>query len=167
MMEVLKRDAASQAPQLFRRRDKTWPAKGAAAGTTLWAGRNYIAVIALLAAALLVGGAANVPVAPMSPPLSLRETGLYSDAGALEVDARHLAFAPQYPLWTDGAAKRRWISLPPGTAIDGKDPDAWVFPVGTRLWKEFAFEGRRVETRYLQRISDGEWLYATYEWDED
>ena len=60
----------------------------------------------------------------------------------LRVDPAHLAFAPQYPLWTDGAAKRRWISLPPGTAIDASDPDAWVFPAGTRLWKEFSFAGR-------------------------
>ena len=26
-----------------------------------------------------------------------------------------LAFSPQYPLWSDGAPKRRWIRLPPGT----------------------------------------------------
>ena len=45
-----------------------------------------------------------------------------------EIDPRNLAFAPQYPLWTDGAAKRRWISLPPGTAIDASDPENWVFP---------------------------------------
>jgi len=96
----------------------------------------------------------------------LRETGLYIDNAALEVDPQHLAFSPQYPLWTDGAAKRRWISLPAGTAIDASDPDAWVFPVGTRLWKEFSFEGRRVETRYLKREAD-RWVYAAYAWSED
>ena len=32
--------------------------------------------------------------------------------------------------------------LPPGTAIDASDPEAWVFPAGTRFWKEFAFGGR-------------------------
>ena len=47
--------------------------------------------------------------------------------------------------------KRRWISLPPGSAIDASDPDAWAFPVGTRLWKEFSFGGQRVETRYMER----------------
>ncbi len=62
----------------------------------------------------------------------------------------------------DGAGKRRWIALPPGTAIDGSDPDGWIFPVGTRLWKEFAFD-RRVETRYLERTSEG-WRFATYLW---
>jgi hypothetical protein len=84
----------------------------------------------------------------------------------LTVDPRHLGFAPQYPLWTDGAAKRRWISLPPGTAIDASDPEAWVFPVGTRFWKEFSFARRRVETRLLERLPDG-WRYAAYEWSPD
>ena len=65
---------------------------------------------------------------PLKPPQTLQETGLYVDFATLHVDPDHLAFAPQYPLWTDGAAKRRWISLPPGTAIDASDPDAWVFP---------------------------------------
>ena len=74
---------------------------------------------------------------------------------ARAIDPKNLAFAPQYPLWTDGAAKRRWISLPPGTAIDASDPDNWVFPVGTRLWKEFAFGGRPVETRFIERLADG------------
>jgi hypothetical protein len=101
------------------------------------------------------------------PPERLQETGLYADFATLEVDTKHLAFSPQYPLWTDGATKRRWISLPAGSAIDGSDPDAWSFPVGTRLWKEFAFGGQRVETRYLQRQPDGQWLYAAYAWSAD
>lgn len=102
---------------------------------------------------------------PSAPP-TLHETGLYADTAALTVDPQHLVFSPQYPLWTDGAAKQRWISLPPGTAIDASDPDAWVFPVGTRLWKEFSFDGRRVETRYLKREAD-RWVYAVYAWTED
>ncbi len=100
-------------------------------------------------------------------PSTLRETGLYSDFETLQVDARHLAFSPQYPLWTDGATKRRWISLPPGTAIDGSNPEAWTFPVGTRLWKEFSFGDQRIETRYIERTADGQWLYAAYAWSQD
>ena len=72
-------------------------------------------------------------------------------------------FEPQHALWTDGAAKRRWIHLPPGAAIDTSNPEAWQFPVGTRLWKEFAYE-RAVETRYMQRMADGSWRFATYLW---
>jgi cytochrome c553 len=104
---------------------------------------------------------------PAEPPPTLAETGLYTDAAAREVDPDHLQFAPQYPLWTDGATKRRWISLPPGGVIDASDPDAWVFPVGTRLWKEFSFEGRPVETRFMELQPSGEWLFAAYEWSAD
>ncbi|MET0529679.1 MAG: hypothetical protein ABW003_15340 [Microvirga sp.] len=100
-------------------------------------------------------------------PRKLAETGLYSDVEALKVDAAHLAFSPQYPLWSDGAAKRRWISLPAGGAIEGSKPEAWAFPVGTRFWKEFSFGDRRIETRYMERKADGQWLYAAYAWSAD
>ena len=73
-----------------------------------------------------------------------------------------LSFTPQYPLWSDGAQKRRWLYLPPGSFIDASRPDAWEFPRGTRLWKEFAYGGRRVETRYIERLADGSWRFAAY-----
>jgi hypothetical protein len=101
------------------------------------------------------------------PPPTLAETGLYSDIATRVIDPAHLYFAPQYPLWTDGAEKRRWISLPPGAAIDASDPDAWVFPVGTRFWKEFSFGGRPVETRFMEAEPDDIWLFAAYEWSAD
>ncbi len=121
----------------------------------------------VFAVALLTSLDAAPSPAAHKPPQALQETGLYSHFAALEVDPRHLAFSPQYPLWTDGAVKRRWISLPLGSAIDGSDPDAWVFPVGTRLWKEFSFEGRRVETRFIELQPDGQWLYAAYAWNPE
>jgi hypothetical protein len=132
----------------------------------LW--RNGL--IAVIAGALIVALAANVKAVPqlsVRAPQTLQETGLYSDFATLQVDPRHLTFSPQYPLWTDGASKRRWISLPAGSAIDASDADAWVFPVGTRLWKEFSFNGKRVETRYMERRPDGQWLYAAYAWSPD
>jgi hypothetical protein len=134
-------------------------------------GRSHrsVAVGATLAVTfgVLMGAPAIPQPATANPPPTLQETGLYSDFGTLQIDPAHLAFAPQYPLWSDGAAKRRWISLPPGTAIDGSDPEAWIFPVGTRFWKEFSFDGQRVETRYLERRADGRWLYAAYAWSAD
>jgi hypothetical protein len=90
-------------------------------------------------------------------PARLSETGLYDAtlrAGLIE-------FSPQYPLWSDGAAKRRWIWLPPGTFIDAANPDAWEFPRGTRLWKEFS-HGETVETRYIERGADGAWQFGSY-----
>ena len=125
------------------------------------------AAIALAVASHVAGKEIQSPsVRPTAPP-TLAETGLYADFAMLRVNPAHLGFAPQYPLWTDGAAKRRWISIPPGTKIDASDPEAWKFPVGTRFWKEFAFDGRPVETRYLEHLADGQWLYAAYAWSPD
>lgn len=98
-------------------------------------------------------------------PAHLRDTGLYAAGARDEIAADALSFSPQYPLWSDGAEKRRWIRLPRGTQIDARDPDHWVFPVGTRIWKEFSL-GRRLETRMLQRTRAG-WQFATYVWTED
>jgi len=96
-------------------------------------------------------------------PALLSETGLFLDArtGTLQPGVR--PFTPQYPLWSDGATKRRWVFLPEGATIDATDAEAWVFPAGTKFWKEFSF-GERVETRYMERQSDGSWLFATYVW---
>ncbi|MCC6406930.1 MAG: hypothetical protein IT453_07180 [Planctomycetes bacterium] len=99
-------------------------------------------------------------------PVRLADTGLYTDGRTESLASGVLAYSPQYPLWTDGATKRRWILLPPGASIDATDPDRWVFPVGTKLWKEFSF-ARRVETRYMELRSDGEWTFATYAWSVD
>lgn len=100
-----------------------------------------------------------------SSPPSLRQTGLYADWESKQVAADVLAFTPQYPLWSDGAKKRRWLRLPPGTWIDASDPEAFRFPVGTRVWKELSF-GRRVETRFMVLGATG-WKYASYVWSAD
>ncbi len=105
-----------------------------------------------------------VPAPGAGPAPRLSATGLYQGAGVTRVHPKLLSFAPQYPLWTDGAEKSRWIQLPAGTSIDASDPDVWIFPAGTRLWKEFRFGGRRVETRTMERLADGSWRYATYLW---
>ena len=58
-----------------------------------------------------------------SLPTRLSETGLYADASTLTVDPRNRPFAPQYPLWSDDATKRRWVRLPDGAAIDARNID--------------------------------------------
>jgi hypothetical protein len=102
-----------------------------------------------------------------APPARLSGTGLYVAPGVAAVDPANLPYTPQYPLWTDGAVKSRWIRLPEGTTIDAHDDTAWDFPVGTKLWKEFAFAGRKVETRLVWRVSEDEWVFAAYVWNEE
>jgi hypothetical protein len=127
---------------------------------------SLVAVLlnALLAFELVFGSVHEAGPAPL--PSSLRDTGLYADWESKRVDAQNLPFSPQYPLWSDGADKRRWIFLPPGKWIEGSSPDRWSFPVGTRFWKEFSFSGRRVETRLILRTEQG-WQFGAYAWKED
>ena len=126
--------------------------------------------VALAAASVVLMAASLRAVPPTAPPMApmpqrLSETGLYL-SGTLTVDPRNRSYSPQYPLWTDGAAKARWIRLPDGARIDARTPDAWMFPVGTTFWKEFAFAGRKVETRMLRRVSAERWSYASYVWND-
>jgi mono/diheme cytochrome c family protein len=133
-------------------------------------------IAALLAGAGLVGavdapalraGDDFPPAAPGDPlPARLSETGLFGNASTRAIHPDALLFTPQYPLWSDGTAKRRWIRLPPNTSIDAHDADAWIFPPGTRLWKEFAY-GRPIETRLIERLADGSWRFAVYVWNAD
>ncbi len=109
------------------------------------------------------GGDANVPPAP---PRLLSQAGLYVPGSTSVIDSRNRAYAPQYPLWTDDAQKSRWVYLPPGATIDASDSDLWDFPVGTRFWKEFAFGGRKVETRMLWKGTATRWVFATYAWND-
>jgi hypothetical protein len=92
---------------------------------------------------------------------------LYGAAGSVPAEkAVHQAnrsFVPGAALWTDGADKQRWIALPEGKQIDTSKPNAWAFPDGTRIWKEFAFGGKRAETRFMYK-TDGDWQFATYQW---
>jgi hypothetical protein len=108
--------------------------------------------------AVLIAGTARAGDAPW-PPKTLAET--HPQAAGVR------PFSPQYPLWTDGATKQRWVWLPRGRTIDAKDAEAWRFPIGTRFWKQFSFGGRKVETRYLEKMGRDAWVYATYAWSED
>ncbi len=102
-------------------------------------------------------------------PATLLATGLYCDLGNNKIAPGLQPFRPKYELWSDGAVKTRWVSLPPGTTIDMTDPDHWSFPVGTRFWKEFQYQGQRVETRMIVRYGAGpdDFLFAAYQWKAD
>jgi hypothetical protein len=45
--------------------------------------------------------------------------------------------------------------------------DAWEFPIGTKFWKEFAFNGQKVETRFLWKATEHEWVFASYTWNDE
>lgn len=94
-------------------------------------------------------------------------TGLYASFADKTVAPDVKPYKPGVELWSDGAEKQRWIHLPPNRAIDIRDWDEWVFPVGTKLWKEFTLGGKRVETRLYIKLADGSWGHAVYRWSSD
>ena len=116
---------------------------------------------------------APLPLLNTAPP-TLAETGLFaSNTAPLTLASYVRHFVPRYPLWSDGAAKDRYIYIPKCSTIDTSDMDHWNFPIGTRLWKTFtvpvsAGVGKRVETRLLHHYAAGResWIYAAYQWDE-
>jgi hypothetical protein len=130
------------------------------------AGRALASVAALVALAACDDGGSPPPLEGRceGPP------GLYV-AGSCETLAEGVEpYAPSHALWSDGADKRRWVFLPAGAIIDTSDPDEWVFPVGTRFYKEFARDGLRLETRLLEKTGEdpglSSWRMTTYVWDE-
>ena len=133
--------------------------------------RHPFVAATLLTSSLVLGRAGSVARADgadvVRPPERVSETGLYLAPGTTAIDPANRPYSPQYPLWSDGAGKARWIHLPPGSKIDVSDADAWSFPVGTKLWKEFAFDGRKVETRMLWLAAPDTWVFAAYVWNDD
>jgi hypothetical protein len=110
-----------------------------------------------------------------TPPATLAATGLYEMATATPDQVAPYArpFHPEYELWSDGAQKRRWAYIPPCTRIGTGGMNRWIFPVGTRFWKEFTVPsgmagtaGVRVETRFIHKYGPGEtdWIFAAYQW---
>jgi mono/diheme cytochrome c family protein len=119
-------------------------------------------------------------------PDSLAETDMTSLDGAVQAKQGLVAFAPTYPLWSDGSAKMRAVRVPRGKSIVfDKAKQEFTIPPNTRFYKTFLkkivdVDGnpsfRKIETRLIvsrpdERQSDGKFapkaLYGTYIWNED
>jgi len=113
-------------------------------------------------------GAAPIVCGPATDqaPAELACTGLYADFATKEVAKSARLYAPAVSFWSDGYEKERWIELP-GTPIDASNMDDWKFPVGTKVWKEFRFRDRKIETRLLWKAKEDGWVMASYVWSQD
>jgi hypothetical protein len=100
-------------------------------------------------------------------PQELRCTGLYASFAQKTLAPGVRPYAPAVPFWSDGAEKERWLYLPPGTTIDTSNLDEWVFPVGTKVWKQFSIGGVRIETRLFWKVDPTRWVRTTYRWSAD
>lgn len=112
----------------------------------------------------------DAPIDAPQTPMTLMATGLCMDAACATIDPVNKEYEVRFPLYSDGSLKRRWIYIPPGMPIDTSNMNHWKFPVGTKIWKQFAVGTTRVETRYITKIladdaMPGSWFYASYAWD--
>jgi hypothetical protein len=102
-------------------------------------------------------------------PKLLSETGLYADIAKGTLGTGVRAYEVRYPLWSDGAEKKRWVYIPPGQKIDTADMDFWNYPVGMKAWKEFSVGGKRIETRLQYKSGPNleDWVMIAYQWKSD
>lgn len=94
--------------------------------------------------------------------------GLYQDEHCQVLAEGVRSYRPRFPFYSDHASKERFIFLPKGAKIDASDPDVWVFPKGTRLYKTFTLDDKKLETRIIEKIGDGDgsdqWRFVAYAW---
>ena len=93
-------------------------------------------------------------------------SGLYSDFATKTVSLDAKPYTPGVEFWSDGAQKSRFLYLPAGLKIDITDFDDWQFPVGTKVWKEFKLDGKRIETRLFVKVTAIAWGHTTYRWND-
>ncbi|MEO5714307.1 MAG: PQQ-dependent sugar dehydrogenase [Luteolibacter sp.] len=121
-----------------------------------------------------------IPV--VDPPPLLSQTGAFSNLANLTPAQGVVPYGVNAPLWSDGAAKQRWMALPndgvhnsPSEKITFKPEGNWKFPPGTVFIKHFELPvddsnpsvHRRLETRFVVIPTTGEPFGFTYKWRAD
>lgn len=118
--------------------------------------------------------AANETARGPSFPRRLSETGFFTSTKTLTPVAGLIPYDVNVPLWSDGAAKERYIALPEGKTIGFSPEGQWEFPVGAVLVKSFFLDAtrsdrtvrRRLETRFMVH-NQREWAGYTYLWNDE
>lgn len=132
-------------------------------------------IVAPIASGVVDGGD-SMDVAAWAPipgactgPWRLSEAGLFADVGRAIPASSAIAYRPSYALWSDREDKDRWVQLPAGGVIDSRDMNHWLFPVGTRFWKQFRRGDGRLEVRVVARTGpgDSDYCLGAFLWRED
>ena len=107
-------------------------------------------------------------------PKKLSESGLFKSVKGHVMEEALIPYSVNAVLWSDGAAKQRWLGLPKGAKIDYRKSRGWEFPDQTVIVKSFYLdteEGnpksrRWIETRFLTRQGT-EWYGYSYAWNDE
>lgn len=107
-------------------------------------------------------------------PATLAGTGIFTNLATLATAPGFVPFDVNTALWSDHAAKRRWLCVPStNLAIGFHERLPWTFPTGTVWVKHFELEltngdassARRLETRVLvKNATASEGYGVTYRW---
>jgi uncharacterized repeat protein (TIGR03806 family) len=108
-------------------------------------------------------------------PRLLSQTGAFRSVAELEPTPGLVPYDLQAPLWSDGAYKQRWMSLPELGVIQVFDNAPWQVPEGTVFVKHFEMQldesqpevRRRIETRLLVAARGGAVYGVTYQWNTE
>jgi hypothetical protein len=132
------------------------PGGSAALGRVFTFGRDNAGEIYLVTFAAIYK-MVNAAVGTATVPATLSATGCFDPSNPKVPATGLIPYDLNSPLWSDGAAKRRWMALPDEAKITISPDGDFQFPVGTVLAKEFSFDGVPHETRLLVRHQDGIW----------
>jgi len=105
-------------------------------------------------------------VASNGIPAKLSQTGCFLASDPSIPGPALVPYDVNAPLWSDGADKARWMSIPAGRTIRVLADGDWELPVGSVVAKAFSLDGTLVETRLFVRHTDGGWAGYTYEWND-
>ncbi len=108
-------------------------------------------------------------------PKLISQTGVFADLTNLSPANFLIPYTVNSPLWSDGAVKTRWFTIPTNTAIGFTANGEWTFPAGAVFVKHFELPVdemhpqilRRLETRLLVRDTNGYVYGASYKWRAD
>jgi uncharacterized repeat protein (TIGR03806 family) len=109
-----------------------------------------------------------------SPPASndvvaerLSRTGCFREGDLRQPTSRLIGYDVRVPFWSDGAAKRRFLALPPGTPATFASDGHLLLPVGAVLAKQFLLGDRPVETRLFMKYGPAQWAGYSYVWNTE
>jgi uncharacterized repeat protein (TIGR03806 family) len=120
-------------------------------------------------------GRGPAPLGAPNFPKRLSDTGAFANTERLEPMSGVVPYEILAPLWSDGANKRRWVSVPEGASMTYSETEHYQLPPGTVFVEHFEMaldqrspgSRRRLETRLWVAVGDAAQYGVTYKWNDD